>query len=463
MTESAAVFNQTNSERAKIGRAVHHRANGSSVAKLGNKSMTDKEIASKHGECKVYDQERFLTFSEFEKWPVDLKVEYVNRLMDKYDIELQHISLYLFQKGSDGLKSHLRNQKINDDRALKFCDYQKARAKTGLLQFKADIEEWKRREATAKEIDEMEAQRKREVIWNAEFITFEEFETLSLDGRIKYCNNLEKKYEVGLSTISIVLFEKSRYFLRDYFFNRKVSKQIDKAKHRGPSANTFNEAFRIEVNKWKGIEAEPEVTTEIQNDILQSDQDDAKNLIDEATVQLNIITEENGVVTGEDLNEALGMKFDPDIPIECLDGANGDCQDMDSVFNHAETYERWKTRKKSLLVRAMFSRGKGLKEIVPYLGISEPYFFNKLTRNSWSFEDLMIIADAEGLHFGLIDDNSELQFSIKFEDWFRDYDDKVLEREQSLKAKVREEKRKEYEELKAKLDAMNKTYGFERE
>lgn len=479
MTEAASIFNQEVSERAKIGRSAHHKANGSSVAKLGNKRMSWQEIASKHGECKDYDLGGFLTFSEFEKCPADLKVEYINKLMDKYDIELQHISMYLFHKGADGLKAHLRNVKMKGDRALKFCDYQKSRAKTELLQFQADIEEWKRREATAKEIDEMEAQRKREIIWNAEFITFEEFKTLSLDGQIKYCNNLEKKYEVGLSTISIILFEKSRYFLRDYFFNRKVSEQIAKAKHRGPSANTFNETFQIEVNKWKGIDVKSEPVTEnteISKDIFQSDPDEVKKFIDGTTAQLNAIVEEKGV--GMELDRDISTENEPKVDDEGEDASddNSDCQDMDATFYRAETYERWKTRKKSLLIKLMFNRGKGLKEVAQYIGCTESYFNTKLARNSWSFEDLVTIAHAEGLHFGLLNDDGELQFSIKFEDWFRDYDEKVLENVHEVERKIaesnriREEKKAEYEqlkanvaELKARMAELNNEFVFERE
>lgn len=254
MTEAAFMFNQEVSERANVKRSASHKANGASVTKLGNKKLTDKEIAERHGPCESYGLGNFMTFSKFEKCAPDLKVEYVNKLMDKYDIELQHISLYLFHKGTDGLKSHLRNVKMEGDRALKFCDYQKPRAKTGLLKFQADIEEWKRREATAKEIDEMEAQRRREIIWNAEFVTFEEFMAFPIDGKIKYCNNLITKYQVSLATISTVLFEKNTNYLRDHFQKKEVYGQIQKAPKRASSASPFNKAFDMEVKKWKGIE-----------------------------------------------------------------------------------------------------------------------------------------------------------------------------------------------------------------
>lgn len=240
---------------------------GSAVSKLGNKPLSWKEIADRHGKCESFDMTGFPTFEEFEKFPVDLKVEYVNKLMDRYDIELQHISLYLFNKGADGLKSHLRNQRMENDRALKFCDYQKSRAKTGLLKFQADVEDWKRREKAAKEIDEAEAQRKRDIIWNAEFIDYKEFKSLPVDGQVAYVNNLIKKYNISLLPIATHLFKVDQGSLREHFKRRNVYDQIEKSKSgNGKTGKARIAVFVDAVRNWRGestLEEKKEDITEV--------------------------------------------------------------------------------------------------------------------------------------------------------------------------------------------------------
>ena len=291
MNEVASVLKQTNRERKVAGYGVHHKKGGSAVSKLGNKPLSWKEIADRHGKCESFDMTGFPTFEEFEKFPVDLKVEYVNKLMDKYDIELQHISLYLFNKGADGLKSHLRNQRMENDRALKFCDYQKSRAKTGLLKFQADVEDWKRREKAAKEIDEAEAQRKRDIIWNAEFITHDEFKQLPVDGQIAYVNNMIKKYNVSIGAISKILFELPKNSLRDYFNGRKVMKSIDvQSSPKGYRAEISNRKFQDLVDEWRGVsvakeevvENEPEAVleSELSELIMENGSDDPSDTVE---------------------------------------------------------------------------------------------------------------------------------------------------------------------------------------
>lgn len=249
MTEAAQVLNQTNGERSKLKNSAYHKKNGSAVAKLGNKRMSWQEIQSKHGEEETFPStDCLITYSDFVRYAPDLKVEYVNKMMDKYDIDLQHISRYLFNKGDDGLRSYLRNNKL-----LNLCDYRKARSKSGLLQFQADIEEWKRREAVSKEIDEAEAQRKRNIIWNAEFIDYKEFKTLPVDGQVAYVNNLIKKYNISLTPIAMYLFKIDQCSLREHFKRLKIYDQIEKSKSgNGKTGKARIATFADAVKNWRG-------------------------------------------------------------------------------------------------------------------------------------------------------------------------------------------------------------------
>lgn len=262
MNEVAQVLNQTNHERKVAGYGVHHKKGGLAVSKLGNKPMSWQEINSKHGEEETFPStDCLITYSDFVRYAPDLKVEYVNKMMDKYDIDLQHISRYLFNKGDDGLRSYLRNNKL-----LNLCDYRKARSKSRLLQFQADIEEWKRREAVSKEIDEAEAQRKRNIIWNAEFIDYKEFKTLPVDGQVAYVNNLIKKYNISLTPIATYLFKIDQCSLREYFKRLKVYDQIEKSKSgNGKTGKARIATFADAVKNWRGestLEEKPEPVVE---------------------------------------------------------------------------------------------------------------------------------------------------------------------------------------------------------
>lgn len=263
MTEAAQVLYKTNGDRSKLKNSAHHRKGGLAISKLGNKPMSDKEIEKKHGEEETFPStDCLISYSDFIRYAPDLKVEYVNKMMDKYDIDLQHISRYLFDKGDDGLRSYLRNNKL-----LNLCNYKKARSKSGLLQFQADIEEWKRREKEAKEIDEAEAQRKRDIIWNAEFIDYKEFKMLPVDGQVAYVNNLIKKYNISLLPIATHLFKVDQGSLREYFKRRNVYDQIEKSKSgNGKIGKARVATFADAVRNWRGestLEEKKEDITEI--------------------------------------------------------------------------------------------------------------------------------------------------------------------------------------------------------
>ena len=263
MTDAAVAYQQDVGRRKNVAKSALCKKNGPRVAKLGNKPLTNKEIEERHGPIVTYEMGGFPTYEEFQAFPGDLKIEYVNKLMNEYDIELCHISRYLFNKGDDGLKANLRNEYIGEDRLLKFCDYQKPRASTGLLRFQADIATWRRKEELLKAIDESEGKRKRDIIENGEFITLDVFKTFTTPEQVKYCNALITKYDISLKAISSILFEKDGANLRTHFKRYKAYDQIIANPKRGINAYNQCIAFRKMVLKWKGIPTEEEETKEM--------------------------------------------------------------------------------------------------------------------------------------------------------------------------------------------------------
>lgn len=297
MNEAAMVLNQTNSERKTLGRSAHHKKNGSAVAKLGNKPMSWQEIRSKNGPCKTHPStDSFMEYADFEELPNDLKVEFVNKMMDKYDIGLSQISQYLFNKGGDGLKANLRNNYDILDR----IDYKKARANTGLLKFRNEVDDWKKREKTAKLADEAEAQRKRNIIWNAEFINYYEFLNLPIDGQVSYINNLIKKHNVSCSTISEHLFKVNPQTFRYHLKKNGVLNQIDKSKGGYPARCIEQiEAFDKAVKEWRGELVMEEVP--VQNIVDETPKEEPKIGTHETPVSIKAYSAEESHELGKEL------------------------------------------------------------------------------------------------------------------------------------------------------------------
>ena len=247
------VYNETQAERNNLKKSASHKKNGSAVQKLGNRPMSYQEILEKHGPCKTYSIEGLLSFEQFKDLPNDLKIEWINKICDKYDVSIKHISRYLFEDGDYGLKHYLASIKDVDD-ILSKCNYQKGRGKTKLLVFQNDIREWKRNEKIAKIIDNNE---KREQM--QDFITYDQYKKLSLQDQLNYINGLIEKYEVGADTISIELYEKGHSTIRNGIFYRgrklgdsDIVNKLKRLENLNPDyRREKNVAFKKIAKEWK--------------------------------------------------------------------------------------------------------------------------------------------------------------------------------------------------------------------
>lgn len=110
---------------------------------------------------------------------------------------------------------------------------------------------------------------------------------------------------------------------------------------------------------------------------------------------------------------------------------------------------------KSKFVKELIDeRGLSRKECAKILKTSEIYFNNKLYRDSFSFEDMLVLIYACGYKVALIDSKNvthELDINAfpKASALIDDYKESVLD-----------EKRKEYETLKRQLYDLQKRYSF---
>lgn len=111
MTDEAYVLNETNRERAITRRSASHKRNGSKSKKctLEVDKMSNKQIEKQHGPVSTWNLNDLYTYSEFCNMPLDIQIEYVQRLMDKYSIGLSAISSKLFNHAPNSLHRYFKN------------------------------------------------------------------------------------------------------------------------------------------------------------------------------------------------------------------------------------------------------------------------------------------------------------------------------------------------------------------
>lgn len=129
--------------------------------------------------------------------------------------------------------------------------------------------------------------------------------------------------------------------------------------------------------------------------------------------------------------------------------------------------DTWKNRPKANMVKWMMKQSDtSLDEVAAHLGCSVSYLNNKLTRESFSFEDLLLAAYACGYTFVLVNNNEEISSEDSFRvDLLKHFDNEegkeVLARINEIEEEKKKAKRAEYEAKKAELERMKAEYGFE--
>jgi len=248
MNEAAQVLKQTNHERKVAGYGVHHKKGGSAVSKLGNKPMSWQEINSRHGECKEFDLGGFMDYETFKKMDPDLEAEYVNKLCEKYHVRHEQVSKWLFGLGENDLMARLKIKGVDKKIAkIKASDV----SDDAIKDFRDQIDFWRQKTEAAKIIDLSEAQRKHNIIEDAEFISFEEFSNFTADEKVLYLNSLIDKYGVSFAAIERELFELPATNLRRKLDAAGVLKKIKRGKS-GFNAAKANKDFCDALKNWRG-------------------------------------------------------------------------------------------------------------------------------------------------------------------------------------------------------------------
>ena len=131
MNDVEFILKEDIKEKKQAGRGYYHKKNGSKSKKsrLPSDSLSKKEIEKMNGECKVYNLNKPMNYSNFCAMPVDLRIKYLEMLRDKFGANQTEISK-MMGVADTTLASH--RAKFLDGKPM-FRSYKHSRL---------DVEEW---------------------------------------------------------------------------------------------------------------------------------------------------------------------------------------------------------------------------------------------------------------------------------------------------------------------------------
>lgn len=94
MNDVEFILKEDIKEKKQAGRGYYHKKNSSKSKKcrLPSDSLSKKEIEKMNGECKVYNLNKPMSYSNFCAMPVDLQIKYLEMLRDKFGANQTKIS-----------------------------------------------------------------------------------------------------------------------------------------------------------------------------------------------------------------------------------------------------------------------------------------------------------------------------------------------------------------------------------
>lgn len=118
------------------------------------------------------------------------------------------------------------------------------------------------------------------------------------------------------------------------------------------------------------------------------------------------------------------------------------------------TNPKWVDRPKSNLINWLLKNSNAKRQdLMVLLNVSRPYFENKMSRNCFSLEDILLAADLCNFSLALVSKKDRSVHELNFRDFVGDISEQS-EKFLSLK-------RAEYDRLKEKVKKLEEEFGFE--
>lgn len=114
LSDEEYIYRQDIKEKKSAGRGAFYKKNGSKSKKcsLPSDFMSRKEIKKLSGECNSWSMKEFYSYKEFKKMPDDLALQYVNSLINRFNIGIGIISEDVMGCTSMALKNNLKSRGV---------------------------------------------------------------------------------------------------------------------------------------------------------------------------------------------------------------------------------------------------------------------------------------------------------------------------------------------------------------
>lgn len=112
LSDEEYIYRQDIKEKKSAGRGAFYKKNGSKSKKcsLPSDFMSRKEIKKLSGECNSWSMKEFYSYKDFKKMPDDLALQYVNSLINRFNIGIGIISEDVMGCTSMALKNNLKSR-----------------------------------------------------------------------------------------------------------------------------------------------------------------------------------------------------------------------------------------------------------------------------------------------------------------------------------------------------------------
>lgn len=148
MTEAEKLFYADIAQKKRVGYGAKHKKNGSKSRQcnLSTDRIMKGAWQKMNGPTFTYQLDKFYTWEEFLGLPVDIQVEYLNRLMEKWQVGQRAIEAILFGKGSGAIANLMKRPQYDSVRnklttLQRGANGQSTRGKR--IAFQQAIEKWR--------------------------------------------------------------------------------------------------------------------------------------------------------------------------------------------------------------------------------------------------------------------------------------------------------------------------------
>ena len=154
MTEAAKVFHDDIREKKSIkNSASKTNRTGKGPVRFPSDYLSKKEKESLNGECSTWNLKGFYSWDEFKKMPDDIKISWLNHMLNVYGIGIANIESVVF----DGKRKILSNWLTDHPEIKQYVNVPPRggkRSKSILTNFTKAVETWRASEAGESTLDD---------------------------------------------------------------------------------------------------------------------------------------------------------------------------------------------------------------------------------------------------------------------------------------------------------------------